>query len=269
MCETLKVDDVEIPKWRSILDLLPPYLINSDGALSEWAWPSLVERQDYEHRHSSGLMPLWPYREITAETNRVLWSAAKEFHRRKDLGHYPGVDADTQLSAGHGLIHSAFIATILNEPEFVSKKLVEFVARGYYCSALTSTHYENFQVFCADVMLSVPSILIESLIGSDSGLLELLPACPTGLGTGSIRGVLGRSRFRVDELKWDLGSGHVSVSLTSLVSQKLKVIHRGGITTFDTKAASTKDSPIQYTVDLLANDPTTITIIFAPKASAV
>ena len=49
-----KKEGVEI--WSGILEKLPPYLINSDGALQEWSWPGL--KDNYQHRHSSQLMML-------------------------------------------------------------------------------------------------------------------------------------------------------------------------------------------------------------------
>ncbi|MCL2487807.1 MAG: glycoside hydrolase N-terminal domain-containing protein [Oscillospiraceae bacterium] len=42
--------------WQAILDDLPPYIINNIGALAEWSWPSLADRNAYTHRHSSGMI---------------------------------------------------------------------------------------------------------------------------------------------------------------------------------------------------------------------
>jgi hypothetical protein len=266
MCEALKVDLEHIPKWRSILDDLPPYLVNSHGALSEWAWPPFVEHQNYEHRHSSGLMCAWPYREITPETNMTLWLAVKEFHRRKDLSYYPGGGCSGWMTAAHGIVHAMLIAATLNEGAFIADKIVLFVNRGFYYTSLASSHFEKHQMFCVDIVHTMPTILVESVVGSDRGILELLPAVPTGLTTGTLRGVLGRSQFRLIELKWDLSSGHVSAVIDSKVAQKLKVINRLGITGFETKVPFTVDSGIQRTVDLPAGE-TTITVTF-PVAAA-
>ena len=53
----------DITEWQRILDRLPPYRINADGALAEWSWPTLADH--YDHRHVSHLYPVWPLREIT------------------------------------------------------------------------------------------------------------------------------------------------------------------------------------------------------------
>ena len=53
----------EVARWRARLDALPPYRINADGALAEWAWAGTAD--DYDHRHVSHLYPVWPLHEIS------------------------------------------------------------------------------------------------------------------------------------------------------------------------------------------------------------
>ena len=57
-------------RWRELADRLPPYRVNSDGALAEWAWPPAGSGlpplpDNYEHRHVSHLYPVWPLHDIT------------------------------------------------------------------------------------------------------------------------------------------------------------------------------------------------------------
>jgi alpha-L-fucosidase 2 len=54
----------EIPRWEAMLAKLSPYLLDMDGALKEWAWPTLEENQD--HRHVSHLYGAWPGDEFTS-----------------------------------------------------------------------------------------------------------------------------------------------------------------------------------------------------------
>ncbi|WP_443053980.1 glycosyl hydrolase family 95 catalytic domain-containing protein [Streptomyces sp. IBSBF 2435] len=63
---------------------MPPYLINNDsGALAEWAWPDLVNKNNCRHRHSSGPVPVRPCREISAEKNPARFKATRVFLRRR------------------------------------------------------------------------------------------------------------------------------------------------------------------------------------------
>ncbi|GAA1007748.1 hypothetical protein Aple_071350 [Acrocarpospora pleiomorpha] len=214
-------DQDKIAVWQEKLDNLPPYLVNNDGALAEWAWPDLANKNAYQHRHSSGLMPVWPYREITPEKNKQLYDAAKVFLQKKDGGSYE--------NAGHGLLHGALIAAGLNNAESVNAKLMRFAKDDYYYSGLSTSHYNNKGVFATDVVNSVPTIMMEMLATTDPGTLELLPALPKGLKKGSISGMLGKSRFTIDDLDWDMDSHKVKVTLTSDVDQNLTLIQRDGI----------------------------------------
>jgi hypothetical protein len=259
MCETLGVDAEKIPKWKSILKDLPPYLINSQGAFAEWAWPPLLEHQNYFHSTSSVLRPFWPFREVTPDTNVTLCAAARETQRRKAPMGYE--------RCGHGLVHAAFVATILNNGPFVAANLVDMVKWGLFFSSLATSNYPNCEVYWQDVSNAFPAILMESLVNSEQGWFELLPAIPSGLDTGVIRGVVGRSQFVVNELKWDVKSGHVSVVITSKKAQKLKIIHRKGFESFETKVPFTTDSPTHRTVQLAAGEKTTITATWRVNAA--
>lgn len=80
LIETSKLlgkDQDKIPVWQEKLDNLPPYLVNNDGALAEWAWPDLMNKNNYQHRHSSGLMPVWPYKEVTPEKTKPCMTRLK------------------------------------------------------------------------------------------------------------------------------------------------------------------------------------------------
>ena len=43
-CETLGIEVDSVPKWKAMLARMPPYLLERDGTLKEWAWPTLQER---------------------------------------------------------------------------------------------------------------------------------------------------------------------------------------------------------------------------------
>ncbi|GAA1501628.1 glycoside hydrolase N-terminal domain-containing protein [Dactylosporangium maewongense] len=219
---TLGRDADKIPVWQEKLDHLPPYLINNDGALAEWAWPGLANQNQYQHRHSSGLMPVWPYREITPETNLAQYNAAKVFLQKKDTGSYE--------NAGHGLLHGALIAADLNNADSVNAKLLRFAKDDYYYSSMATSHYNNHSVFATDVVNSVPTIMMEMLAATRPGTLELLPALPKSLKKGAVAGMLGKGQFKIDNLVWDTDARKVQVTLTSSIDQNLTLIQRSGIT---------------------------------------
>jgi alpha-L-fucosidase 2 len=241
-----------VEKWTAILNKLPPYLINEDGAMAEWSWPGLQDH--YNHRHSSGLLPVWPFREITPENNLALFNAARMTLQTKDAFNYE--------NAGHGLLHSALIAANLKNAQSVTVKLMRLTKEDYYYNSLISSHYNNHGVFCTDTCNAVPGIMIEMLVCSSPGVLELLPALPQSLTQGAISDVKGRNRVTVENLSWDMKSNSVDCTLKSDIDQNITLIERDGINSINT-SATVSASPIGQiarTIQLQAGVSTHVSI---------
>jgi alpha-L-fucosidase 2 len=218
-----------VERWTTILKKLPPYLVgepnNSIGALCEWSWPGL--KDNFNHRHSSGLLPVWPYQQITPETTPALFKAALNTLTEKDKYNYE--------NAGHGLLHSALIAANLKDAASVNAKLLRLTREGFYYDSLCSSHYNNHGVFCTDTCNAVPGIMMEMLVCSSPGVLEFLPALPPALTQGSISGVKGRNRVTIENLTWNMQNHSVSCTLRSDIDQKITLIERDGIESINVK----------------------------------
>jgi hypothetical protein len=223
------IENGSVAKWQAILDMLPTYRINSDGALAEWSWPGLND--GYGHRHSSHLITVWPLKDVTAEKSPEYFAAAKETLRRKDQGSYEG--------AGHGLLHAALNAAGLNNGASLNSKLLSMLRTDFYYTSLSTAHYANKNTFCTDVANTVPGIMMEMLVKSDGGvsdagvpvdgIVELLPALPEPLVTGTIYGLKNRNRTATEKLTWDMEEGKLAVTLKSDIAQSLTLIEREGI----------------------------------------
>ena len=79
--EILGSDSGDISKWKAMLDKMPPYLVETDGTLKEWAWPTLEEH--YSHRHVSHLYGVWPGSEIEPDGTPELACSAVIANRRR------------------------------------------------------------------------------------------------------------------------------------------------------------------------------------------
>jgi hypothetical protein len=230
-CNTLGLDQGAgqgVETWSNILNKLPPYLINSNGALQEWSWPGLNGR--YNHRHSSQLVTVWPYREITPENNLALFNAAVTTLAKKDANNF------NYENAGHGLLHSALIAAGLNNSQALTAKLLRLTKEDFYYNSLISSHYINHGTFCTDTCNAMPGVMMEMLVSSRPGVLELLPALPPTLDQEAISGVKGRNRVTVQNLSWNIGRNSVTCTLKSDIDQSITLIERGGINTLSTSA---------------------------------
>jgi alpha-L-fucosidase 2 len=239
-------------RWSRILKKLPPYLINADGALQEWAWPGLKDH--YDHRHSSQLLPVWPYREITPEGKPSLFKAAAVTLGRKDAYNYG--------NTGHGLLHSALIAAGLKNAGAVNSKLLRLTKEGFYFNNLASSHNSGHAVFCTDACNTVPAIMMEMLVSSDPGVLELLPALPEPMDKGEISGVMGRNRVRIERLSWNIPGHGIQCVLRSDIDQHLTLIVRKGIREIRTgvKVSPSALGEIARIIDLRAGVPASISI---------
>ena len=210
-----------VERWKAILNDLPPYLINDEGALSEWSWPSLRNSDNYGHRHSSHLLPVWPLNEISKERTPELYQAAKVALNKKDQHRYE--------NAGHGLLHGALNAANLNDAKSAESKLLRMMKTDFFFSSLASAHYNDFKVFCTDVCHAVPGIMMEMLVNSKDDVIELLPALPESLSAGSVSGLKTRNRVTIENLTWDMNKKEIVCRLNSAIEQDIMLIQRNGI----------------------------------------
>ena len=177
VCEKLNIEKENIPKWKELLDKIPPYLINEDGALKEWAIDNLSD--NYDHRHISHLYPLWPGFEINPEETPEMFEAARIAFSKKGRGN----------NSAHGLMHGALIASRLKEADKVYNNLLFMLTNNYLFSSLFTSHNPNLHIYNADALNSLPAVILEMLVYSCPGVIELLPACPEKLNKGKITGV--------------------------------------------------------------------------------
>ncbi len=215
-CELLGADVDSIPKWKAMIDKLPPYLMEPDGTLKEWAWPTLQER--YSHRHISHLYGVWPGDEIDPDRTPKLALAAMMADRRRV----------PERLAAHGRCHRALVGARLKDCYMVDTELRQLIEQGYVATTLRCSH-DPYAWPMPDAQGGIPTIIMEMLIYSRPGVIEILPAVPDSLTKGSIHGMLARTFAKVDTLAWDMPARTVDLTITSLKDQEITLIVRQGI----------------------------------------
>lgn len=215
-CELLGTDADSIPKWKTMLAKLPPYLLEPDGTLKEWAWPTLDER--YSHRHVSHLYGAWPGDEIDPDRTPELALAAMLADRKRV----------PERLAAHGRCHRALAGARLKDCYMVETELRQLIEQGYFAPTLRASH-DPWAFPMPDAQGGVPTIIMEMLLYSRPGVIEVLPALPQGLRKGSINGMLARTFARIDELTWNMETRTVKLTLTSERKQDVTLIARYGI----------------------------------------
>jgi hypothetical protein len=107
----------------------------------------------------------------------------------------------------------------------------------------------------------IPAIIMEMLLYSRPGVIEVLPALPPSLVKGSINGMLARTFARIDKLAWDMEARRVDLTVTSVRKQDITLIARHGIDAIDAPAgvlaAALQAGKANIDVRLPANRPVT------------
>lgn len=241
--------------WTKILNSLPPYLIGSDGALKEWAWPTLAN--NYNHRHISHLYPVFGTLEINKFTTPDLFEASK-----KALD-FSGVEDGSAF----GYCQRTLSEAKLYRAEKAYKYLKPLMKNHFvYPKSLMTSHYNTKQsdIYCSDMACGLPTMITNMICSSKPGWLELLPALPQELSQGNISGIKGKNRVLINNLKWNYSTRLIQCELISDIDQVLVLHVPLGIETISSSSVVTT-SPLGdnlRNIQLKAGEKTTVTIVF-------
>jgi hypothetical protein len=224
-CETLGIEADSVAKWKAMLSRMPPYLLELDGTLKEWAWPTIQER--YAHRHVSHLYGAWPGDEIDPDRTPQLARAAVVANRRRAFDVMSTAVAGETLPA-YTRCHRALAGARLKDSVIVDAQLRQLLDQGYISASLRCSRDPHAGPV-PDAHGGIPAIIMEMLAYSRPGVIEVLPALPASLIKGSINGMLSRTFARFDKLTWNMEARTVDVTITSLRKQKVTLIARHGI----------------------------------------
>jgi hypothetical protein len=210
-CETLSIEGESIPKWKHMLAKLPPYLINKDGALQEWATPNY--RENYVHRHSSHLYTVWGSRELSP-AQPELWKAARV-----------AFDKRVAVSEGgtHSLCRLMTTANYMGEGELTYSIMTRMLKEKYFYNSLMTGHFANHSCLYIDGTGAWGDNMLGMIVDLWKGTLNLLPALPSALPKGEIRDILARGQITINRLAWDKPAGKVDLELTSAIDQTINL----------------------------------------------
>ena len=130
--------------------------------------------------------------------------------------------------AAHGRCHRALVGARLKDCYMVDSELRQLIEQGYVATTLRCSH-DPYAWPMPDAQGGIPTIVMEMLIYSRPGVIEILPALPESLQKGSINGMLARTFAKVDRLAWDMQAGTADLTVTSLKDQEITLIVRYGI----------------------------------------
>jgi alpha-L-fucosidase 2 len=191
-----------------MLQKLPPYRINEDGAIAEWVDPR--QKDNYHHRHLSHLYPLFPGFEITPDSTELFEACRIAVEKRLVVGL-----AD---QTGWSLSHMAHIYSRLGKPGRALQSL-QLLCRSVVGVNLFTAHNDLRDMGITmdyrkgprplvqtEANNGITSAVYEMLAFSTPGMLRLLPALPWSWRRGSLKGLRLRGGGCLD-LEWDRTQG--------------------------------------------------------------
>lgn len=176
---------LEEARWKRMLERIPPYRTNGDGALAEWLDPGFEDR--YDHRHLSHIYPLFPGDEVTRESAPELYVAFEKAVRLRRLG----------AQSGWSLAHMASIYARLGEGDRALECL-DTLAQSCLLPNLFTLHNDwRGMGICMD-MPAAPiqldanmgwvNAVQEMLLQVSPDMVKLLPALPERWRSGRLSG---------------------------------------------------------------------------------
>lgn len=195
----LGIDDDFRARLEKDIKRLPPLALGSNGELKEWLMD--VDRADIAHRHSSHLLALYPFGQISpVHTPELAQGCAKFLKRQLSQKNWE----DTEWTRGNNINYYARLKDGNKAHESLTGLYTGFMRENLMTVSPKGVAGANEDIFSFDATEAAVSGMCEMLLQSYDGYLDFLPALPECWLSGCIKGICARGGI-VADIEWKDG----------------------------------------------------------------
>lgn len=196
----LKVDKNFRRKLEKQRAKLPPLALDGDGMLKEWLGD--VKRSDPSHRHSSHLLCLFPFYQITWEDTPELMEGARRSLRSQTAA--AGWE-DTEWSSANMLCFAAALRDSDDAHRWLQNLFKSFTRENLMTVSPKGIAGAPADIFSFDATEASVAAMCDMLLQDTGHGITLLPALPAAWPCGHVKGLCAPGAIEV-ALNWSDGS---------------------------------------------------------------
>lgn len=216
--ELLNTDAAFADSLRKVLSLLPPLRINKYGGVREWL-------EDYDdvnvnHRHTSHLLALYPYYQITTQNTPELAKAAYNTLERRLTAQ--GWE-DVEWSRAWAICYFARLRHSQEAYNSINQLIGKLSRENLFTVSPKGIAGAPWDIFAIDGNMAGAAGMAEMLVQSHAGYIEFLPTLPIAWDEGQFTGLCVRGGAEVSA-KWASGKVlNAKLKATSNGEFKIKI----------------------------------------------